>query len=170
MTKNYQKCNFYRNQTLFSVKVSGSKCSSPFFLWPLNPWMLKQFHKMCQEVFKKKNVQFIHFQIAFYYASKSLRPQVLYHFGNLFWSTLRCWGQQVTFQVILNDFLGGQDPFTKSSRILRILRPEPWNFVWGLVWTIDMLEKNRGSIQDQKVILDHPNSWRSCLLDSILQI
>ena len=135
MTKNYQKCNFYRNQTLFSVKVSGSKCSSPFFLWPLNSWMLKKFHIMCQEVFKiayLKMCNFIHFQIAFYYASKSLRPQVLYHFGNLFWSTLRCWGQQVTFQIIFNDFLGGQDPFTKKWLHLEDIETRALKFCVGL--------------------------------------
>ena len=47
-------------------------------------------------------------------------------------------GQELNLQIILNDFLDGQDPFTKSGGNVRSLRPEVWNFAWDLVWPIHM--------------------------------
>ena len=42
-------------------------------------------------------------------------------------------GQKFNFQVIMNDFLYDQDPFTKSDGHMR-----------DLVWPIHMPYKNRG--------------------------
>ena len=79
-----------------------------------------------------------------------------YHFGEHFWWPSRWQGQKFNFQVILYDFLDGQDPFTKSGGHARPLRLEVWNFAWDLVWPIHMPYKNRGSIREKKIIFGHP--------------
>ena len=80
-----------------------------------------------------------------------------YHFWEHFWCPSRWQGQKFNFQVILYDFLDGQDPFTKSGGHARSLRPEVWNFAWDLVWPIHMPYKNTGSIWEKKLIFGHPS-------------
>ena len=97
---------------------------------------------------------------------------MLNHFGEYFWCPLRWQGQKYDFQVILNDFLDGQDPFTKSGGHARSLRPEVWNFAWDLVWPIHMPYKNTGSIREKKIILVHPklHAWFHKVLAEIFEI
>ena len=104
-----------------------------------------------------KSCHFSHFHPVFWHTSKSLKLQVLYHFGEHFWCLSRWKGQKFNFWVILYDFLDGQDPFTKSGCHARSSRPEVWNFAWDLVWPINMPYKNTGSIWVKKLIFVHPS-------------
>jgi len=87
---------------------------------------------------------------------------VSYHFGEHFWCPSRWQDQKFNFQVILYDFLDGQDPFRKIGGHARSLRPEVWNFEWDLVWPIHMAYKNTGSIQEKILILVHPIFHNNC--------
>ena len=92
----------------------------------------------------------------------SLKPQVLYHFGEHFWCPSRWQDQKFNFQVILIDFLDGQDPFTKSGGHARSLRPKVWNF--ALVWPIHRPYENTGSTSN----LPHARSaWKQLKKDSM---
>ena len=116
-----------------------------------------------------KLCNFNNFLMAKNHISKSLRPKVLYHFGKLFWCTQRYQGQLVCFQFISNDFPVGGDLFTKSGGHARILRLEPPNFAWDLVWSIHMPYKKSSSIREQKVILTQPNqhSISKCYINKL---
>ena len=106
-----------------------------------------------------KSCHFSNFQKVFWHTSKGLKPQVSYHFGEHFWCPSRWQGQKFNFQVILYDFLDGQNPFTKSGGHARSLRPEVWNFAWDLVWPIHLPYKNTGSILKKKLIFGHPSIY-----------